>query len=42
MPIDNLFHENDAKYIKDFIFKHKDKPAIAFPKEKSLLLTDTK
>ncbi len=34
MPIDNLFHENDAKYIKDFIFKHKDKPAIAFPKRK--------
>ena len=34
MPIDNLFHEKDLVYIKNFIFQNKEQPAIAFPKRK--------
>ena len=33
MPIDNLFHENDAKYIKDFIFKQKISRQLHFQKK---------
>jgi hypothetical protein len=32
MDIDNFFHEKDFEYIKNFLSKNCDKPAVAFPK----------